>query len=183
MARGHRLSVARLALDLPSVLGTGIAAAGIGEWMGLGPYAVNTLPGIATLWIVNVGTSYQSLARVGNDGVANATLANMAANTIKGNNTGATGDPLDLTTAQVAAMLPAVVGDAGAGGTKGLVPSPAAGDSAKFLKGDGTWGAVSAVPSGAVMPYAGASAPSGWLLADGSAVSRTTFAALLCGDR
>lgn len=35
-----------------------------------------------------------------------------------------------------------------------------------------------AVPSGSVMPYAGSSAPSGWLLSDGSAVSRSTYAAL-----
>ena len=35
-----------------------------------------------------------------------------------------------------------MVGDSGAGGTKGLVPAPAAGDSAKFLRGDGTWVAV-----------------------------------------
>jgi microcystin-dependent protein len=33
-------------------------------------------------------------------------------------------------------------------------------------------------PTGTVLPYAGASAPSGWLLCDGSAVSRTTYAAL-----
>lgn len=35
-----------------------------------------------------------------------------------------------------------------------------------------------AIPSGALMPYAGSSAPNGWLLCDGSAVSRTTYAAL-----
>lgn len=51
------------------------------------------------------------------------------------------------TPAQVAATLPAVVGDSGAGGTKGLVPAPGAGDAAagKFLKADGTF----AVPPGA----------------------------------
>lgn len=40
---------------------------------------------------------------------------------------------------------PTLVGDSGAGGTKGAVPAPAAGDAAadKFLKADGTW----AVPS------------------------------------
>lgn len=36
----------------------------------------------------------------------------------------------------------------------------------------------SGVPSGAVMPYAGTSEPSGWLFAHGQAVSRTTYAAL-----
>ena len=33
-------------------------------------------------------------------------------------------------------------------------------------------------PAGVVLPYAGATAPSGWLLCDGSAVSRTTYANL-----
>lgn len=36
----------------------------------------------------------------------------------------------------------------------------------------------SSVPAGSVLSYAGASAPSGWLLCDGTAVSRTTYAAL-----
>lgn len=40
-------------------------------------------------------------------------------------------------------------------------------------------GGVSVVsPAGSVMQYAGSSAPTGWLLADGTAVSRTTYAAL-----
>lgn len=41
------------------------------------------------------------------------------------------------------ALLSAMVGDSGAGGTKGLAPAPAAGDAAagKFLKADGTWAA------------------------------------------
>ena len=34
------------------------------------------------------------------------------------------------------------------------------------------------VPSGVFMPYGGSSAPAGWLLCDGSAVSRTTYADL-----
>ena len=34
------------------------------------------------------------------------------------------------------------------------------------------------IPSGVISPYAGASAPTGFLLCDGAAVSRTTFAAL-----
>ena len=37
---------------------------------------------------------------------------------------------------------------------------------------------VASPPSGMVSPYAGNSAPSGWLLCDGSAVSRTTYATL-----
>lgn len=35
-----------------------------------------------------------------------------------------------------------------------------------------------AIPTGAMLDFAGAAAPSGWLLCDGAAVSRTTYAAL-----
>src|SRR5690606_10883022 len=35
-----------------------------------------------------------------------------------------------------------------------------------------------AIPTGAIMPYAGAAEPAGWLFCDGRAVSRTTYAAL-----
>lgn len=37
---------------------------------------------------------------------------------------------------------------------------------------------ITLVPTGAIMPFAMNSAPSGWLAANGSAVSRTTYAAL-----
>jgi len=37
---------------------------------------------------------------------------------------------------------------------------------------------VSGIPSGGITPFAGSSAPTGWLLCDGTAVSRTTYATL-----
>lgn len=82
-----------------------------------------------------------SAASPANDSVTNAALANMATQTIKGRTTAGTGDPEDLTATQATAILNNMVGDSGAGGTKGLVPAPAAGDAAasKFLKADGTW--------------------------------------------
>ncbi len=83
---------------------------------------------------------------IANDAVSNAKLAEMATLTIKGNATGGTANPTDLSVTAVTAMLNAFVGDSGAGGTKGLVPAPAAGDTAagKFLKADGVW----TVPAG-----------------------------------
>jgi hypothetical protein len=64
---------------------------------------------------------------------------------ILGNVSGGAAVPIALTSAQATAFLTAVVGDSGAGGTKGLVPAPASGDAAagKFLKADGTWATVS----------------------------------------
>lgn len=78
--------------------------------------------------------------------VTNAKMATMTTGTFKGNVSGSTAAPSDLTATQVTAALNAVVGDSGSGGTKGLVPAPSAGDAAggKYLKADGTW----AVPPG-----------------------------------
>ena len=51
-------------------------------------------------------------------------------------------------------------------------------DGSKFLAGDASWKSVVGIPTGLIAPYAGAAAPGGWLLCDGSNVNRTTFAAL-----
>ena len=67
--------------------------------------------------------------------------------------------------------------------TAGAVTYPKTDGSAnQVLKTDGSgtlgWTSVSATPSGAIMMFAAGSAPSGWLICDGSAVSRSTYSDL-----
>lgn len=115
-------------------------------WVGNGSNVATALTMTGDVTITNGGVS-----AIGTNKVTNAMRAQMAANTIKGNNTGALGNELDLTVAQATAMLNAMVGDSGSGGTKGLVPAPATGDAAanKFLKADGTWATAGGTPGGA----------------------------------
>lgn len=90
-------------------------------------------------------------ASLASGSIANSILASMAQGTIKGRANGAgTGSPSDLTGTEVNAILPAFGGATSvASGSKGAVPAPAAGDEGKYLKGDGTWGAVAGGSGGA----------------------------------
>jgi hypothetical protein len=65
----------------------------------------------------------------------NFALTNMAANSIKGNNTGSSAAPTDLTGTQVTALL-----DTFTSSLKGLAPA-SGGGTANYLRADGTWAA------------------------------------------
>jgi hypothetical protein len=120
-------------IDLQVVGGTPTVIGGITELTG----DVTAGPG-----------SGSKAATIATAAVTLAKMADLAQSTVIGRAAGAgTGVPTALTATQATAILNNVVGDSGAGGTKGLVPAPAAGDAAaaKFLKADATW----ATPAGA----------------------------------
>jgi len=74
-----------------------------------------------------------------------------------------------------------MVGDAGAGGTKGACPAPAAGDAAagKFLKADATYAIPgTGILAGMIFIWADDVCPAGYLFCNGQAVLRATYATL-----
>ena len=94
--------------------------------------------------------------------VSLAKMANLAATTILGNNTGIGATPLALTPAQINAMLPVLTGT-----LNGLAPA-SGGGTANFLRADGTWTA----PAGT----AGITALSGDVTATGPGSVAATIA-------
>ncbi len=65
-----------------------------------------------------------------------------------------------------------------ADGTSGQVLATNGSGALSWTTPSGGGGGGFTMPPGSVMPYAGAAAPDGWLMCDGSAVSRETYAAL-----
>lgn len=90
--------------------------------------------------VTGTGTSTISTT-IANNAVTLAKFQQIATASFLGRTTASTGSAEVLSTSQATALLNAVVGDSGSGGTKGLVPAPSAGDAAanKFLKASGLW--------------------------------------------
>lgn len=82
-----------------------ISVSGGLEWTGGAGIQRSALTGDVTAAAGSAATT------IANDAVSNAKLANMPANTIKGNNTAGVADPVDLTAAQTKALLAIVPGD------------------------------------------------------------------------
>ena len=80
-------------------------------------------------------------ATIANSAVTLAKFQNISTASFLGRSTAGSGAPEILSSGVATQLIDVMVGDSGAGGTKGLVPAPSAGDAAagKFLKADGTY--------------------------------------------
>lgn len=117
-------------------------------------------------WSVSFDGSANATAAItiASSAVTNAKMANMAAHTFKGNNTGAAAAPIDLTATQLTAEL-----NTFSTALKGLAPA-SGGGTANFLRADGTWAAP---PSGSGTVTSIAVSGSSALAVSGSPI--TTF--------
>lgn len=91
--------------------------------------------GPGTTIVVGIADGGIGTTQLADDSVTNDKLAEMPDQTFKGNNTGATANPVDLTATEATAML-----DEFGPSTKGLVPPPGLSPAAGwYLHYDGTW--------------------------------------------
>lgn len=108
-----------------------------------GNLLVGSAGGVATSVAVTGDVTLSSLGvtAIGTNKVTLSMMAQIATASFLGRTTASTGDVEVLSATSATAILNAMVGDSGSGGTKGLVPAPGSGDAAsgKYLKADGTW--------------------------------------------
>ena len=91
----------------------------------------------------DIGASNNGVTTIATNVVTNTKLALMPTLTVKGNNTGGSANPLDLTMTQLNVMLPSVVGSTPTvAGTKGLIPAAGVTDINKVFKGCGMYGST-----------------------------------------
>jgi len=114
-----------------------------------GGTGLSTVPSAGQILIGNAGGTAYALAlmsgdatlaasgalTIANSAITSAKMANMAAHTYKGNNTGSSAAPADITSTQLTADLNAFTSS-----LQGMAPA-SGGGSTNFLRADGTWAA------------------------------------------
>ena len=150
--KGNNTGAAANAVDLTAAQAKTLLAISSTDVAGLGALATLSSVNLSTQATGTLGAA-QEPAHTGDvtnaagslgltiaaNAVTNAKAAQMTANTLKGNNTGAAANAADLTAAQVALMLP-TFGASGGAHSQGLVPDPGATAGAvRYLREDGTW--------------------------------------------
>ena len=126
-----------IALSLGAITPSSVAATGTVTGSNLS--GTNTGDQTITLTGDVTGSGTGSFAAtIASSAVTNAKLANMAAHTFKGNNTGSSAAPVDLTATELTAEL-----DVFTSSLKGLTPA-SGGGTTNFLRADGTWAAPGA---------------------------------------
>jgi microcystin-dependent protein len=120
--------------------------------------------------------------------LSNADLPAMADQTVKGNLSGVSAVPTDVTVAAIAAAIPAATltntqlatraDQTMKGNLSGGIASPSNVTIAALVTALLATGSFAAIPSGSVSAFANSTVPTSWLECNGAAVSRTTYAAL-----
>lgn len=88
-------------------------------------------------------------AKMANGFTTFALMQDIATSRLLGRVTAGSGDIEEVEGDEATSLLSVFTGDSGAGGAKGLVPAPGAGDAAKVLTGAGTWQELTvALPAG-----------------------------------
>lgn len=121
-----------ITLSLGAITPSSVAASGTVTGSNLS--GTNTGDQTITLTGDVTGTGTGSFATtIANNAVTNAKMAQMAAHTYKGNNTGSATEPVDITATQLTADLNTFTDS-----LKGLAPA-SGGGSSNYLRADGTW--------------------------------------------
>lgn len=129
------------------------------------PTAGKLLIGQGTAYALAIMSADATMAASGaltiaNSAITSAKMANMAAHTYKGNNTGSTAAPADITSTQLTADLNAFTSS-----LQGLVPA-SGGGTTNFLRADGTFTSPTVSGGRTINPQSGTSYT--LVLADGS---------------